>query len=895
MYRVYNGKCCGQKRPECLTEQPYFSWCLESDKKDTEQDGYEITVCRSDGKKICSTGVINSREVHNISCGEINLESAQDYYWYIKSFSSAGETAQSDYYFFSTGILDISQWEAEWIEPDIERKPCTDSRDGAKLLAGKMPYLDKPEKVLNPAVYFRKTFSACRKIRSAKAFVTAHGIYEMYINGIRYGKPLVPGFTVYKQYQEYQAYDITEAVREGKNVFGAIVADGWYLGKIGLMGIGNQYGENPAVLFQIRILYQDGTEEVVASDKTVRAAAGAFAYADLYVGEMYDERKELKGWQLPEYDSSDWRSVTTKKYGYDQLRGSSDEPVDYLYKREPKKIFYSEAGELLVDAGENIAGYISIAGRAQAGDQISLEYCEVLDEKGNFLRNIIGQNKNQTDKYIAGEDGEFYYKPTFTYHGFQYVRISGISPDEISGIKVYVLGSNMERTGDFVCSDPKLSRLQENIFRSQQGNMIYVPTDCPQREKAGWTGDMQVYAPTAGFLMDVEAFLRKWLANMRLEQRADGQIPHVIPDIPSNRCVSHGYPEICSSGWADACVIVPYVLYMIYGDPKILKENYTMMNRWMGYVEKKAATEVPGDRNDYSEESLQYQKYLWNTGFHYGDWLIPSLSREGVAKKPIEGAEMTKELVAPAMFAYTTKLMTEIADILGDDERKMHYADLNRKIKTAYTHEYLEEDGTLKLDYQGIYVLALAMELVPEKYRAGLTEHLVSLISQNNGCLDTGFLSIPFLLDVLYENGKKEEAFRLLFQEKCPSWLYEIKQGANTIWESWTNILPDGRKNSSSYNHFAFGCVGDFIYRRIIGIECLEPGYKKIAIRPDYTCGLKWVRGYYICISGKIRVSWVHTETNTVLDVKIPPNVKAEIFWEGRTETFGCGEYHFEN
>ena len=519
-----------------------------------------------------------------------------------------------------------------------------------------------------------------------------------------------------------------------------------------------------------------------------------------------------------------------------------------------------------------------------------MEYSEVLDKEGNFLKNIIGQNKNQTDAYIADRDGEFSWRPRFTFHGFQYVRITGLSDLRKEDIQVYVLGSDLERTGEFLCDHEKINRLMQNIYRSQQGNMLYIPTDCPQREKSGFTGDMQIYAPTAAILMDVEAFLRKWLANCRLSQYPDGQIPNTVPDIPASQLITGD--EVSSAAWGDACVIVPWRLYQAYGDPEILRENYEMMNRWMQYVEKRAASGIPEGKEIQTEEEQERQKYLWNTGFHFGDWLIPSLSRNGVSD-PMQGAEMTRELVAPAIFAYTTALMTEIAGILGDKEREEHYRFLNAKIREAYASEYIVGKGRLKLDYQGMYVLALQMKLIPEEQIPEMVQRLAELVHENDGCLDTGFVSMPFLLDALYENGRPEEAWKLLYQEKCPSWLYEVNKGANTIWESWMNIAEDGTRNNSSYNHFAFGCVADFIYRRILGIQIAKPGYGKVRIAPDLTCGMKWVQGCIETIYGRIEVSWEIQGENASLSVVIPPNVSAEVGFCGCRQEVGSGRYHW--
>lgn len=889
MYQIFGETCCGQRQPYGLDKTPVFSWKLKSNGKNVVQQAYEIDVKDAEGNLIWNSGLVSGTKVHHILYEGPQLESLKEYFWKVKSISNKGETAIGNIQSFMTGILDCNLWKAKWIEPDIERKPCQDEENPMKFMSGQVPYYENPEEVLNPCVYFRKKVTLNAPVKKAIALATAHGVYELYMNGQPYGHPLAPGYTVYREYQEYQCYDITKHLHEGENVIGAIVADGWYLGKIGLPGIGNQYGEQLAFFAQLVITYEDGTEEIICTDEEFKVSTGAYLYSDLMIGEGYDASKEPEGWMEADFDAKEWKGVFVKSYGCEHLHGAADEQVTFVRIQRPKEVLISPKGELIVNAGENIAGFISIKGNVKKGDRVKLEYCEVLDKDGNFLRNIIGQNKNQTDVYISGEDGAFYYCPKFTFHGFQYVRVSGLSDVKPEDIEVYVLASGLKKTGEFECSNEKLNQLQENIFRSQQGNMCYIPTDCPQREKAGWTGDMQAYAPTAMYLMDMEAFLRKWLANMRIEQEADGSVPAIIPAIPSTKKVME---KSSSSGWADACVIIPYRLYKTYGDKSILEENFDMMMRWMAYVENVAATELPDWIENPTSEQLEHQKYLWNTGFHYGDWLIPSLSKNGVAD-PFYGANMTKELVAPAMYAYTTKLMEEICMVLGKEEEADRFSTINKKIKEAYTHEYLIADGILKVNYQGIYVLALKMNLVPEDQREKLLEHLIQLIRENNGCLDTGFLSMPFLLDVLYENGKPEEAFKLLYQEKCPSWLYEVNQGANTIWESWTNIAENGERNNSSYNHFSFGCVGDFMYRHILGIEGKTAGYEEVLIKPDLTCGVDYAKGSFESVYGDIKVSWSNVENAAVLDVEIPPCVTAQIEFGKVSETVGSGSYHF--
>lgn len=891
MYQIYGEKCYGQRQPQALTERPDFSWRLAGDGRNIRQEAYRLRVYDSDLKVFWDSGRVESDAQHNIPYEGPALASAGDYFWRATSYAASGESAEGAWQRFSTGILDRELWQAKWIEADIPPCPEDDCTEMWKIMSGQVPERERPEETMNPAQYFRKEITVSGKIRRAKAFVTAHGIYRLFVNGTEYGYPLAPGYTVYEKYQEYQCYDITESLKTGKNVIGAIVADGWYRGKMGLPGIGNQYGNTTALLLQIMITFEDGTRKTVGTDGTFLAGTGAYGYADLFVGEGYDAGKEPVGWTEPDYENAEWKPVLVKDYGYSQLRGNADEPAKYVRIREPKAVFRTPKGELVIDAGENIAGFLSLTAKAAKGTRVTLEYAEVLDHEGNFLKNIIGQNKNQTDAYIPDRDGEFTFCPRFTFHGFQYVRVTGVAELHPEDVRVFVLSSDMERTGQFLCDNEKINRLMNNIFRSQQGNMLYIPTDCPQREKSGFTGDMQVYAPTAAILMDVEAFLRKWLVNCRFSQFEDGQVPNTVPDIPSTGMISGD--AHCSAAWGDACVIVPYRLYQVYGDERILRDNYAMMKKWMSYVEGQAAQGIPEGSGELTQERREYQKYLWNTGFHFGDWLIPSLSRDGVADL-MKGAEMTKELVAPAVFACTTRLMKEIAGIVRDDAGSAHYAFLNEKIREAYAHEYITGKGRLKLDYQGIYVPALQMGLIPQEQIPDMVRRLVELIEAAGGCLDTGFVSMPFLLDTLYDCGKEQEAFQLLYQEKCPSWLYEVNQGANTIWESWTNIREDGVRNNSSYNHFSFGCVADFIYRKILGVTIKEAGYRKVRICPDLRCGMKWAKGSIETIHGQIAVSWKKTEGEAVLDLVIPPNVTAEIEFAGCRHEAGSGSYHFD-
>ncbi len=418
-------------------------------------------------------------------------------------------------------------------------------------------------------------------------------------------------------------------------------------------------------------------------------------------------------------------------------------------------------------------------------------------------------------------------------------------------------------------SDERLNKLQENIVRSQEGNMISIPTDCPQRERTGWTGDMQVYTPTACYEKDVEQFLRHWLDDMRHEQYDDGQIPQVIPCPPSHDYMKpEGEEAVNTAGWSDAAIIVPWRLYEFYGDKQILEDNYEMISRYMISIENRMSL-LPKDYGEMTPERQAYQKYLWNTDFQFGDWLMPSAG--------MDSAKYTGNEVATLMTVLTTELMVKISTLLGHVEKAMHYAELNQTIKSAYVKEYMTEDGRMTSDYQGVYVLALATNTVPDHLKVASLNRLKELIHENDDRLDTGFLSVAYLLPLLHELGEKELANKLLFRDQSPSWLYEVKMGATTMWEAWNCYAEDGTPSADSMNHFAFGCVGEYLFRTILGIDKQEAGFQKVLIKPDLNSGLHYAKGQYDSIWGPISVDWKITGRKAELALVLPPNVTATV------------------
>jgi len=862
---------------------PRFSWELRSSRRGVRQKGYQIEVFDLSGT-VWDSGIVSSDSSVHCEYGGPMLCSRRRYYWKVRVWDEREQvSAWSEAAFWEMGLLEPGDWRAEWIEP--EQQPVT--------LEQPMNFYDRAKGLvptvyenLHPCQMVRKRFSAGAGIKQARIYATAHGVYELELNGVRVGDlELAPEFTAYDRYLQYHTYDVTDMLDEGDNVIGATLADGWYAGRVGLMGDNCQYGNKLALLMQMEIEYGDGSVQTVVTDRSFKSSTGPLVYSDLFIGERYDARLEKRDWSLASYDDSGWQAVREVQHDRGSLVAAYGEPVRAVKQIKPAGVLITPKGETVVDLGQVIAGKVRMRVRGAAGTHIVLEHSEVLDEQGNFLHNIIGRFKDQKDVYVlkGAEDEE--YEPRFTFHGFRYVKVTGYpgpaSEDDFTGI---VLSSDLRATGQFNCSDDRINQLQSNIRWSQIGNMLSIPTDCPQRERAGWTGDIQVFAPTACFNMDAGAFLTRWLRNVSAEQREDGQVPIVVPYLK-------GYAEIAalmstdsSAGWGDACIIVPWVLYNSYGDERVLKENYGMMVAWVEYIEKSASEHTPADDGlPLSADRRERQSYLWNTGFHFGDWLIPSMSvsQGGDGVDMMQSAFATKELVSTCFYAYSTGLMARIAGLLGHAADAKRYEELNGKVRQAFAEEYMDENGRLKAHFQGIYVLALQFGMIPDDARGKALDQLVGLIEANGNRLDTGFVSVPFLLDVLCDNGRSDVAYRLLYQTECPSWLYEVEKGATTIWEAWQAIMPNGKVTNVSYNHYAFGCVGDWLYRRIAGLDKGEAGYRHIIVYPDLDCGLTHAGATYESVYGTIASEWKLAGRQVTQRVIVPANTTATIHLPG--------------
>lgn len=875
--------------------QPRFGWKLNSDGFEVMQKAYQI-ILFSGTELVADTGIMESDQSIEVSITDWEAYPMTAYEIRVHAWDNKGRTA-SIHGTFETGRLGIP-FKSSWVEP--EQIPTPDSMDDPNRTRDSAadPYVDgkRTFEEFRPAQYLRIPFEVKNYIHQARIYITAHGLYRLEVNGVRPDdREFAPEITSYHKILQYQTYDITHLLHSGQNVIGVILADGWWTGRVGTTGDCCQFGNTLGLLMDGEIEYFDGSMDFISAEQAV-SSTGPIIFSDLFVGEKYDATKELEGWSTPEFEDANWMPVKKVDYTQDNLLGQIAPPVRPIKEFQPASIFTAPNGDTILDAGQVLAGQVEFSLTAPAGVTITLEHSEILDKEGNYYNNILNVNKEQTDIYITKE-GFQTYRPHFTYHGFRYVRITGW-PGTISvnNFKIHVFTSEMENIGSFRTSDERLNQLQSNIWWSQISNTICIPTDCPQREKAGWTGDIMAFAPTLCFNREADAFLTSWMANVRADQLDNGAVPMIVPYLKAYATfLKDNLNADTSCGWGDAVIIVPYSMYRAYGDKRILEENYTAMTEWLRYIQDRAENHHPADYDTYSEERRQRDRYLWNTDFHFGDWLIPSIvlgNPDAMAMN--ETAYATMGVVGPAYYAFSARHMAAIARILGKEDDVLYYTDLYEKIREAFIEEYVYNNGTMDADFQGIYVIALHNNLVTDEIRPKMVEHLCDMIKKNNNCLDTGFLSVPFLMDVLCDNGKTDVAYQLLFQTACPSWLYEVEHGGTTMWESWGATDEEGNVSTYSYNHYAFGCIGDWMYRMLGGLQIAEPGYKTFKVSPHFDCGLTHVSVEENTPYGKASIKWEQLGNYIYLNVTVPANTKALLEADGlEKQLLGSGTYSF--
>ncbi len=818
--------------------RPRLSWQISSAENGVMQSAYEVRAAVSSkklnsGNLVWSSGKIASSQSVNIIYSGPELLSSQRVYWQVRVWDSKDKaTAWSTPAFWEMGILKPSEWKGSWIT------------------------FGNPKEIKEslPSQYFRKEFSLAKKVKSARVYATSLGFYELHINGSKVSSDLfTPGWTSFNKRLQYQTYDVTAMLKE-KNALGVVLADGWYRGNLGWSKKGAYYGNQLALLLQLQITYTDGSTETIGSDTSWKATTnGPILGSDIYNGETYDARLELTGWDQTGYDTGKWSNPFSYKQSNDILIAPQGVPVKAIQEIKPIKQFVTPKGELVYDLGQNMVGWIRLKVAGKAGDKITLKFAEVLDKEGNvYFENLRGAKA--TDVFILKGAGAETLEPHFTFHGFRFLKIEGLTAplaiDQITGV---VIHSDMKPTGNFSCSDTLINKLQHNIQWGQKGNFVDVPTDCPQRdERLGWTGDAQVFSMTAAFNFDVAAFYTKWMGDFTTDQGADGKVPHVIPNVFSGDGGG-------ATAWADASVIVPWTVYLSYGDTRILESQYPSMKGWVGYMTTRAGA-----------------KRLWTGDYHFGDWLAFATTRSDYP-----GATTERDLIATAYFYYSTTLLSKIAAIIGKKEDADKYQKLAVEIKEAFNMEFVTPNGRLVSHTQTAYALALAFKLLPENLVPKAAEYFAGDV-KNFGHLTTGFVGTPLLCKTLSFIGRDDLAFMLLNNKKYPSWLYPVLQGATTIWERWDGQKPDGTfqdKGMNSFNHYAYGAIGEWLYQHVAGIAINEfhPGYKHFFLAPHPGGGLKNAIAEITTLYGKVSSAWKFENENFVYEVIIPANTNATV------------------
>jgi len=713
---------------------------------------------------------------------------------------------------------------------------------------------------LPPPTLLRKQLDVTKPIARATVYASALGIYELHINGRRVGRDyFTPGWTEYAKRVPYQTYDVTPMLKQGANAIGAILGDGWFSGYFGFTGSRDLYGNQTRLIAQLEIEFADGSKQRIGTDNSWRASAGPIREADLLMGCTYDANLEIAGWDSPGFDDSKWERVAVSEKVAPRLQAQSGPSVLSIEEIKPKSIAQPMPGVYVFDLGQNMVGWARLSMSAPKGARIVMRFAEMLNADGSLYTTSL-RGARATDTYIA-KGGEFAWEPTCTFHGFRYVEITGLDRQPpLDAIRGIVVHSEMPRTGSFECSSALVNQLVHNIVWGQKGNYLEVPTDCPQRdERLGWTGDAQFFIATGAYNFDVSAFFTKWLVDLIDDsQNPDGAFASVAPDVLKG---PYG-----ATAWADAGIVCPYTIWQVYGDTRVIEQHYANMARYIDYLHRTS-------------------KDLIRTQGAFGDWVNL-------------GGGASSEVIGTSYFEHVTRLMSEMAGAIGRNEDAKKYAKLADEIRTAFIKAFVTPEGKIKDSSQTGYALAFTMGLLPDdpKIQKLASDAFVEEIKKKDWHLATGFIGTPRLLPALAAAGRDDVAYRLLLTESFPSWLYQVKLGATTMWERWDGWVPERGfqdPGMNSFNHYAFGSVGEFLYRTVGGIDTDGPGFRKLIIRPRPGGGLTYANTRYDSINGTIESSWRIEGNEIKLDVTIPINTTATVFLGDKKYAVSSGKYSF--
>lgn len=846
MFRITDVRCEYRVNPIGLdVPHPRISWKLESDGRGVRQAAYQIEISADvEGKDMLwDSGKVESDASIQIELNNVKCESGQRYYYRVRAWNEEEKcTDWSETAYWEMGLLSPEEWEGQWIRAAAV----------AADYAEQCPML-------------RRSFRVEGKVKSARIYATALGLYELKLNGRKVGDSYFnPGWTSYNERLQYQTYDVTEMLKSGDNVIGALLGTGWYKGHLAWEGLHSIYGDELALLLQMHVELESGERLTVTSDGEWKAAGSPILMSEIYHGETYDARLEQAGWAEAGFDDEacGWHPVEPLSHSKEILIAQENDPVRIVNKLQPIELIKTPKGELVIDMGQNLVGWVRFSVQGEAGKEVTLQHAEVLDREGNFYVGNLRKAK-QTIRYILkGNDAETY-EPHFTFQGFRYVKLIGFDESKVrlEQFTGMVLHSDMERTGYFECSDPLVNQLQHNIEWGLKGNFLDVPTDCPQRdERLGWTGDAQMFIRTAAYLHGTANFFTKWLRDLSADQLENGGVPFVIPNVLGKKGGEEFKDQHSSAAWGDAAVINPWTIYLVYGDTRLLSEQYDSMKAWVEYIRSQGENE-----------------FLWNTGFHFGDWLALD------AKEDSYVGATDRDYIATAFYAHSVSLLQKAAEVLNKTDDAAKYAELYANVLQAFHDEFVTPSGRLAVGTQTAQVLALMFGLVDGQAKERAIQKLIELLEESEYHLTTGFVGTPYLNFVLSDNGHTDAAYKLLFQQDYPSWLYQITKGATTIWEHWDGIKEDGSfwsDDMNSFNHYAYGAIGDWLYRVVTGIDLDEtvPAYKRITIKPQPGEGLDWAEGRLESMYGTIRSAW-HRQADgkLLLEVTIPVNTTADI------------------
>jgi alpha-L-rhamnosidase len=807
-------------------ESPRFSWWLQSDEMNVEQTAYAITISVK-GKKVFNSGKIEGNQNHLVQT-DFKPDAKTKYEWRVTVWDNKGNVSESETAQFETGLF--GKWQASFIT---------------------VPWQEDPKKK-NPVHYYRKEFKADQKIKSARVYATAYGVYDVSINGKKVGnRELAPGWTSYEHRLKYQTYNADELLTKGENCISIRLAQGWAQGRISLRAKPEKWQENLTVLFELHIEYTNGETKVIKTDDSWKVSTGGLVEATIYDGEVFDLSLEPVNWQKTGFNDEKWGSAVELDHSLENIVADHVPPIRVIKTFEPNRKIQGVGNTSFFDFGQNFSGRVGMVFTVTKPTEIIIKHAEVVDASGRFYTDNLRSAKAQL-RLKVDKPGTYHYKPNFTYMGFRYVQVEGLPFKSIKSIYAEAISSDLESTGTIETGNTKVNLLVSNLKWSQYSNFLDVPIDCPQRdERMGWTGDAQVYAPTAAYNSQVAPFFKDWLKDLSADQYEDGSVPWVIPDVFKQK-------KQPASGWADAAVIVPWTMYERYGDIEFLVQQYPSMKAWVDFM------------------VYQSENGIWLGERHFGDWMnVMAPSKPGSMKRTAE-----TDFIAQAYFQYSLKLLVKSAEVIGDAKDAKHYQNLYDEANEAFIKEFVTPNGRIGTGSQTTYILALKFDLLPEPYRTEAISRLKESIDLY-GHLTTGFLGTPQLCPTLSEIGAYNYAYKMLLREDYPSWFNQINLGASTMWERWDGITEQGEFQDpyvNSFNHYAYGSIGYWLYAHMSGIQLkMESGEQTLTLAPEIDSRIGYANASYEGINGRIESNWKVEGEKLIYEFVIPANSSAKV------------------